>query len=136
MVRLERVPGGVRLAEWAGSQLRVRAPVLPAQDLPGLLAGAEGVLAEPDARRLAEAARAEPDPDRRPEAGVSRGRSGDFREELRVEPVEGERLRIGRWLERPGSGWELRDAAPMLPAARYAEAVADAARQGLLGRSD
>ena len=37
-VRLEKVPGGLRLAEWAGSQLRRRAPVLPSGDLMALLA--------------------------------------------------------------------------------------------------
>ena len=104
LVRLERVPGGLRLGEWAGSELRRRAPVLAAADLPGPAA----------------------------EPGVSRGRAGDFREELRAEPLGGGRLRIGRWMLRPGGDWELRDAAPMLPAARYVEALADAAAKGAL----
>ena len=55
VVRLERVPGGVRLAEWAGSELRRRAPVLRAADVAPLAAGAEGVLSEGDARALAGA---------------------------------------------------------------------------------
>jgi hypothetical protein len=132
VVRLERVPGGVRLAEWAGSQLRVRAPVLPAGDLPELVSGATGVLTDSDAGLLAEAIACEPFPGREP-VGVSRGRSGDFREELRVEPATDGRVRVGRWVQRPGAGWELRDAAPMLPAARFAEALRGAAQAGLIG---
>ncbi|HZJ29301.1 MAG TPA: hypothetical protein VFD37_04845 [Solirubrobacterales bacterium] len=130
IVRLERVPGGVRLAEWAGSELRRRAPILRAADLASLAAGAREVLSESDARALAGALAQEPAG--QGGAGVSRGRAGDFREELRVEAIEDDRVRIGRWVQRPGAGWELRDAPPMLPAARYAEALADAARKGVL----
>jgi len=130
VVRLERVPGGVRLAEWAGSELRRRAPVLPAADLAGLAAGAIEALAERDARALADAVgqgrSGEGD------TGVSSGRAGDFREELRVEAMDDDRVRVGRWLQAPRGRWELRDAAPMLPAARYAEALADATRKGVL----
>ena len=137
-VRLERVPGGVRLAEWGSSGLRRRAPVLAAADVPALVRGAAGVLDERDAGRLAEALRAQPEaaaPGATGEGagvGISRGRSGDFKEELRVELLGEGRVRIGRWVLRPGSGWELQDAPPMLPAGRYAEALADAARHGLL----
>lgn len=135
-VRLERVPGGVRLAEWSGSQLRPRAPVLALADLTGLVLGAEGVLAERDAAALAGALRAEPQkaaPAAMPgSAGVSRGRTGDFREELRVEPLHEGRVRVARWVLRPGAEWELQDAPPMLPAKRYAEALADAVRKGLV----
>ncbi len=119
LVRLEKVPGGIRLAEWAGSQLRRRAPVLPAADLPGLLAGAAGVLPERDATALSEALGNEPGAS----PGVSRGRSGDFKEELRVEDVGEGRIRIARWVLRPGSGWEFQDAPVMVPAGRLAEAV-------------
>ncbi len=132
-VRLERVPGGVRLAEWAGSQLRPRAPVLALDDLTGLVLGAQGVLADRDAEALAAALRTE---SREAQsgigAGVSRGRTGDFRDELRVEPVEGRRVRVARWVLRPGTGWELQDAPPMLPAKRYAEALGGAVRNGLV----
>jgi hypothetical protein len=130
IVRLERVPGGVRLAEWAGSELRRRAPVLRAADVVPLAAGAEGVLSEGDARALAGALGHEHSADG--DAGVSRGRTGDFREELRIEAIDGGRVRVGRWVQRPGAGWELSDAPPMLPAARYAEALADATRKGVL----
>ena len=116
-VRLERVPGGLRLAEWAGEELRRRAPVLAAEDLAKLVAAAadKGLLGEGDLARITAG---DGDP-------VSRGRSGELREELRVEALDGARVRIGRWLYRPGTHqWELQEAPPMLPAARYAEALA------------
>ncbi len=116
LVRLEKVPGGVRLAEWAGSQLRRRAPVIAATDLPGLLGGAADVLPERDAAMLVEALDAEGD-------GVSPGRSGDFKEELRAEDLGDGQIRVARWVLRPGSGWELQDAPVMVPAARLAEAL-------------
>lgn len=131
-VRLEKVPGGVRLAEWAGSRLRRRAPVLDAAGMRRLAAGAEAVLDVRDAQALARALGAEAELAGNGGAGVSRGRSGEFKEELRVEVLDSGRLRVGRWVLRPGSGWELQDAPPMLPAARFAEALAGAARAGLL----
>jgi hypothetical protein len=124
-VRLERVPGGLRLAEWVlgSGELRRRAPVLEAGDLPGLVERAieEGVVSGADAEKLTAAVAAEEG------RGVSRGRSGDFWEELRTEPLEAGRLRIGRWIQRPGSGWELQETPVMLPAARFAEAFTGAA---------
>ena len=117
LVRLEKVPGGIRLAEWAGSQLRRRAPVLAKADLPGLVEGATGMLTDPDATALREAL------DGGPGGGVSRGRSGDFKGELRAEDVGEGKVRIARWVLRPGSGWELQDAPVMVPATRLAEAL-------------
>ena len=133
-VRLERVPGGIRLAEWGATGLRRRAPVLARTDLPALVERAGGVLEARDAERLATALHGTPAgvPAGQPAAGVSRGRSGDFKEELRVEPLGEGRVRIARWVLRPASGWQLQEAPPMLPAARYAEALADAVRQGML----
>jgi hypothetical protein len=133
-VRLERVPGGIRLAEWGATGLRRRAPVLAAGDVPALVEGAAGVLEARDADGLAGALEGAPPGARaeEPAPGVSRGRSGDFKEELRVEPLGEGRVRIARWVLRPGSGWQLQEAPPMLPAARYAEALADAVRRGLL----
>ena len=123
LVRLEKVPGGIRLAEWAGSQLRRRAPVLPAADLPGLLQGAADVLPRAATRpRWSNALGAEPG------EGVSPGRSGDFKEELRAEEVGDGRIRVARWVLRPGSGWELQDAPVMVPAARLAEALVGSSR--------
>jgi len=132
VVRLERVPGGVRLAEWSGSELRRRAPVLPAEALVELFDQAGVALTASDAGALAEAVRS--DAAQAPDGsdGVSRGRSGDFKEELRVESLEGGDVRVGRWVLRPNRGWELQDAPPMLPAKRYAEAVAAAVASGVL----
>ncbi|MEJ7655811.1 MAG: hypothetical protein WKF33_02150 [Thermoleophilaceae bacterium] len=145
-VRLERVPGGLRLAEWSAGQLRPAAPVLAARDVSRLIADAAGARAlEPTeheelGRALADVP-PEPAPfravDPAPEAGASGhgaspGRSGELRDELRVERIDGDRLRIARWVFRPGTGWDLLDAPTMLPARRYAEALADAARRSLL----
>ena len=129
-LRLERVPGGLRLAEWQAGDIRRRAPVLPADDLPRLLASAEKRGVE-GAAELCAALSAEGDRSEG-EVGVSRGRAGELREELRVERLEEGMLRVGRWILRPGRGWELQEAPVMLPAARYAEALAGAARIGLL----
>jgi hypothetical protein len=132
-VRLERVPGGVRLAEWASGQIRRRAPVLARSGLSELLAAVSEreVLSAPDAEKLAAAASAEPGGERAGH-GASRGRAGDMQEELRVERLEDGRLRIGRWILRPGAGWELQEAPVMLPVARYAEAIRAAAAAGVL----
>jgi hypothetical protein len=151
-IRLERVPGGLRLAEWSAGRLAARAPVVSARDLPELIeaAAAVGALSEDerDEMRAALAAavgvedsvavtpRAEADDGSSPEArdhGTSPGRSGELREQLRVERREGEEVRIARWVLRPGTGWDLLDAPPMLPARRFAEALRDAATRGLLG---
>jgi hypothetical protein len=130
MVRLEKVPGGIRLAEWAGSQLRRRAPVIPAEAVAELVAGASDALGERDGGPLAQAMDSAPgEPG---DAGVSPGRSGDFKEELRVERLEDGRVRIARWVLRPGRGWQLQDAPPMLPAARYAQALGRAVGAGVL----
>ena len=144
-VRLERVPGGLRLAEWSGGQLRPAAPVLAAVDVAQLIADAAGARAIEPAehdeliRALADAApgpagvAAVPPPETGSSAhGASPGRSGELRDELRVERLDEGRLRIARWVFRPGTGWDLLDAPTMLAARRYAEAFADAARQSLL----
>jgi hypothetical protein len=133
-VRLERVPGGVRLAEWSGGRLERRAPELPAAGLAALVSAAVGeeLLPPRDADALAEALRMAPEAAADGPVGASAGRSGDMREELRVEPLGDGRLRVGRWLLFPSRGWELQDAPPMMPAGRYAEALRAAARLGLL----
>jgi hypothetical protein len=135
-IRLERVPGGVRLAEWAGGALQRTAPELPASDLGALVAAAveQELLPARDAEALAGALRTEPDGAGSGDGttAASPGRAGDLREELRVERRDGDRIRVGRWLLYPSRGWELQDAPPMLPATRYAEALRGAARLGLL----
>jgi hypothetical protein len=119
-VRLERVPGGLRLAAWAAGALRRAAPVLAENDLAELVREAveAGALSEEEGRRW------EPSPSG---DGRSPGRSGDMRDELRVERLDGGRLRIARWVLRPGRGWELQESPVMLPASRYAEALASGA---------
>jgi len=132
LIRLERVPGGVRIGEWRGSALVPRAPVLAAEELADLVTRSGEALQPRDAAKLTAALETAADPAAGGAAGVSHGRSGDFKEELRVEGLEGGQLRVARWVQRPATGWELQDAPPMLPAARYAEALADAARRGLI----
>jgi hypothetical protein len=138
-VRLEKVPGGVRLGAWGGGELQRRAPVLPAADLAQLVREARerDLLASRDLDALTSALEAEPGSDNDGELfGASRGRAGDLREELRVELVDDDRLRVARWILRPGAGWELQDSPVMLPAKRYAEAIAGATRRGLLAGAD
>jgi hypothetical protein len=131
-IRLERVPGGLRFASWRGGQIERTAPVLAADDIPGLLADAASKELLPAPAR----------PDRPPEAaepgtfGTSAGRSGELRDELRVERIEDGRVRVARWIMRPNRGWELQEAPVMLPPKRFAEALAAAARKGVLSRSE
>jgi hypothetical protein len=126
-IRLERVPGGLRLAEWHAGQITRRAPVLDAADLPRLLddAAGKGLLDVAGGGGIAR-------PQAGGEYGASPGRSGELRDELRVEPVEGGRVRIARWILRPNAGWQLQQAPVMLPAARFAQALATAGERGLL----
>jgi hypothetical protein len=145
-VRLEKVPGGVRLAQWSRGSLERRPPELPAADLRGLVAAAleRELLDARDAEALRGAVgAADPAPEDGGSApaspsgdgaafGASPGRAGDMREELRVERLGDGRLRIGRWLFWPGRGWELQEAPPMLPAKRYAQALREAAARNLL----
>jgi hypothetical protein len=134
-VRLERVPGGVRLASWSLGQLQRGAPVLDAADVPAMVESARerALLSERDLKSLEAALDVEPSEGaEKPEFGASPGRSGDLRDELRVEPVGEGRLRVARWIMRPNFGWEMQDAPVMLPATRYAEALRAAARAGLL----
>jgi hypothetical protein len=131
-VRLEKVPGGLRLAVWHAGQLLKDAPVLELADLPALLASAaeQGLLGEPDL---------EPAPERGGEVGAhgaSPGRSGELRDELRVERLEDERIRIARWIMRPNRGWELQEAPVLLPGDRFLGALRAAARKGVLASGD
>jgi hypothetical protein len=132
-VRLEKVPGGVRLGQWSGGALQKAAPVLRASDVPTLIAAARerSVLAERDQELLERALASEPGGEAAV-AGTSPGRAGDMREELRAEPGDDGLLRMARWLYRPNFGWELQEAPVMLPAKRYAEALGKAVRAGLL----
>ena len=120
-VRLERVPGGIRLAEWGLGKLRKRAPVLAVSDLAGLVEAAaqEGALEAEEADAIRNALESEAGD----ASAISPGRSGELRDELRVESLDGGRVRIGRWLHRGTLGWELQQSPVMLPARRYAEAL-------------
>ena len=111
-VRIERVPGGLRLASWMAGSIRRAAPTLRADDVPQLLrqAAEAGVIED----ELADGVPMQ--------EGASPGRAGELQEELRVEPLEDGRVRVARWILRPNRGWELQEAPVMLPAARYAEA--------------
>jgi hypothetical protein len=138
-VRLEKVPGGLRLASWQAGQLAKAAPVLALGDLPGLLRSA----AEQELLPVSglEAAGADGDGDAHPPAavgahGASPGRSGELRDELRVERLDDERLRIARWIMRPNRGWELQEAPVLLPADRFVGALGSAAARGVLASGD
>lgn len=137
-VRLEAVPGGVRLAEWSGGTIRRRAPRLPVADLVrlGQELAATGALAGPLGERLAAAsqrlaalaaqlagAQAAGDDDRRAVVGASAGRAGDLRDELRVELFEDGTARVGRWVELPHRGFQLREAPVLMPIERLVEAL-------------
>jgi len=129
-VRLEKVPGGLRLASWHAGQLVKDAPVMALEDLPGLLRSAaeQGFMDEP----------ALP-PDGAPALGAhgaSPGRTGELRDELRVERLDDGRLRIARWIMRPNRGWELQEAPVLLPANRFAGALGSAAERGVLASGD
>ena len=126
-VRLERVLGGLRLAEWSGDALVRRAPRLPASDFPVLLAraGERAVVTPAEAEARDGALRGGGPPPTVPALGSSPGRAGDLQDELRAELEEdGLTVRVARWVLRPGRGWEMQEAPTMLPAGRYAEAFA------------
>jgi hypothetical protein len=124
-IRLERVPGGLRLATWQAGQIARRAPVLSVRDLSPLLqdAAREDLLDPPSLQTTVVGEGGH---------GASPGRSGELRDELRVERLDGARVRIARWILRPNAGWELQEAPVMLPPARFVEALAAAAQKGVL----
>jgi hypothetical protein len=126
-VRLERVPGGLRMASWRGGQIERAAPVLDAADAPGLLAEAatKDLLAAPPPEN--GGAQSEVG-----DFGASPGRSGELQDELRVERIDERRVRMARWILRPNRGWELQEAPVMLPPARFNQALASAAGKGVL----
>jgi hypothetical protein len=132
-IRLEKVPGGLRLAAWHAGQLVKSAPVVTLEDLPGMLSSAaeQGLLELPEAA-APEAAASGPLEPAVGSHGASPGRSGELRDELRVERIDGERVRIARWIMRPNRGWELQDAPVLLPGDRFAGALGAAARNGVL----
>ena len=129
-VRLEKVPGGLRLAAWQAGQLLRSAPVLALEDLPGMLGSAaeRGLLAPVEVGNGGDAAVGA--------HGTSPGRSGELRDELRVERLDDDRVRIARWIMRPNRGWELQEAPVMLPGDRFLGALRSAAERGVLASGD
>ncbi len=126
-VRLERVPGGLRMASWRGGQIERTAPVLDAADAPALLAEAatKELLPPPPGENGGVQSEVGA-------FGASPGRSGELRDELRVERIDERRIRVARWIMRPNRGWELQEAPVMLPPARFTQALAAAAGKGVL----
>jgi hypothetical protein len=127
-VRLEKVPGGLRLGQWRGGTLERKAPVLPGSALRELLEEARGRGYVPFdlAERGAAGDRG---------SVASPGRAGDMREELRLERAdEPGFVRLARWLFWPGEGvgWELQDAPVMLPEKRYEQVLFEAVAAGLI----
>jgi len=131
-IRLERVPGGLRLAAWRGGQIERAAPVLAAADVAALLAQA----ATQDLLPLHGASHTNVQSAEPGTFAASAGRSGELRDELRVERLEDARVRVARWIMRPNRGWELQQAPVMLPPKRFSEALAAAARKGVLGQPE
>lgn len=127
-IRLERVPGGLRMAAWRGGQIDRAAPVVDAGDIPALLikAAENEVLPAGPALEGADAP-AEPGA-----FGASPGRTGELRDELRVERLDDGRVRLARWIMRPNRGWQLQEAPVMLPAQRFTQALESAAKRGVL----
>ena len=133
-VRLERVPGGLRMASWRGGQIERTAPVLDAADAPALLAEAaskELLPGPPGESGGAQGANGGAQSEVGA-FGASPGRSGELRDELRVERIDERRIRVARWILRPNRGWELQEAPVMLPPARFTQALAAAGRKGVL----
>jgi hypothetical protein len=127
-VRLEKVPGGLRLGQWRGGELERKAPVLPASALRELVDEARGRSFVSFELPEGAATAAEG-------AAASGGRAGDMKEELRLERLSDPGLvRIARWIFWPGTGvgWELQDAPVMLPEERYEQVLLDAAAKGLI----
>ena len=127
-VRLEQVPGGLRLGQWHGGELERRAVVMPASSLRELVGEAVG-------RGYVRFDLPEAGPAGYDDIAVSGGRAGDMQEELRLERVsEPGFVRIARWIFWPGTGvgWELQDAPVMLPEKRYEQVLSDAVAKGLI----
>jgi hypothetical protein len=128
-VRMEKVPGGLRLAEWRNGEIERHAPVLPASALRALFDEARGRgLLDFDLDEAAPAPAAEG-------MVASEGRAGDMKEELRLERFDSPGLvQVARWLYWPGAGvgWELQDAPVMLPEGRFRSLLADAVAAGLI----
>ena len=126
-IRLERVPGGLRMAAWRGGQIDRAAPVVDADDIGALL----GSAAENEVLAAGPALPGADSPAEPGTFGGSPGRTGELRDELRVERLDDGRVRIARWIMRPNRGWQLQEAPVMLPPKRFAQAFESAAKRGV-----
>jgi hypothetical protein len=127
-VRLDQVPGGLRLGQWRAGELERKAPVLPASALRELIDDARG-------RGYVKFDLPEQAAGSGEETASSPGRAGDMNEELRVERLADPGfVRVARWIYWPGTGvgWELQEAPVMLPEKRYEQVLSDAAAKGIL----
>jgi hypothetical protein len=127
-VRLEQVPGGLRLGQWRAGELERKAPVLPATGLRELLDEALG-------RGFVRFSLDDPGELVGQGAVASPGRAGDMQEELRLERLETPGfVRVARWIFWPGTGvgWELQEAPVMLPEKRYEQVLSAAVEAGLI----
>ena len=120
-------PAGCAWPAGAAGRSSGRRPCLDAADVPGLLADAATKELLAPAELPAGAADGEVGA-----FGASPGRTGELRDELRVERLDEGRIRVARWILRPNRGWELQEAPVMLPPARFAQALAAAAGKGVL----
>jgi hypothetical protein len=126
-IRLEKVPGGLRLAAWRAGSIEKRAPTLSRSDARALAEEArERGIVSFDLPEAAEA--------RSRGTAASEGRAGDMKEELRVETLDEGLVRIARWVFWPGAGagWQLQDSPVLLPEARFEQVFLEAARSGLI----
>lgn len=126
-VRLEQVPGGLRLGQWRSGELERKAVVVSVSALRELIDEARG-------RGFVKFHLPEDMRDSGDDMGVSAGQAGDMKDELRVERIGEGFARIARWIFWPGTGvgWELQDAPVMLPEKRYEQALTDAAIKGVI----
>jgi hypothetical protein len=126
-VRLDQVPGGLRLGQWRSGELERKAPVVPVSGLRELFeeAGGRGFVKFDLEDRLPESGE---------NIASSPGRAGDLQEELRLESIGEGFVRIARWIFWPGTGvgWDLQDAPVMLPEKRFEQVLSDAAVKGLI----
>ena len=117
-VRLERVPGG-RAAGRVGGRPDPAQRAGAGRRRPARRcwrpAASAALLGEADAESLIAAVHRARRAARRRTAPAAAA-PGDMQEELRVERLEDGRVRIARWILRPGAGWELQEAPVMLPA--------------------
>lgn len=126
-IKLEKVPGGLRLAAWRAGSIEKRAPTLSRSEARALAEEArERGIVSFDIPEAAET--------RSQGTAASEGRSGDMKEELRLETLDEGLVRIARWVFWPGAGvgWEMQDSPVLLPEKRFEQVFSEAAHLGLI----